>query len=237
MVHLGLMGSQVLSWDNLKIACTESSLCFSLSPSFVLRQRVLVCKATASTSSSLELILKFNGVRASATTACRMDRAISGSFSFGSCRGSGLKAWTSFAPLLCSACRHGSSLWQAAISASSAPCWTMSMGLSREVPTSCRRIRGLCVSLLLCPCLFLPARCFFSHVPLDWSVVVICWTGITILCEPFVPFSLVECWFSKFGWSCPSGSRKMQHSATVIDCGSHVKRVLTRRFFFSFSER
>ena len=35
-----------------EIACTKSSLCFLISPSLLLRQRVLVCKATASTCSS-----------------------------------------------------------------------------------------------------------------------------------------------------------------------------------------
>ena len=53
----------------------------------------------------------------------------------------------------------------------------------------------------------------FLSFPVDCGVVVISWTDITVLCVPFVPCCLVELWFSKFGWSCPSGSRKMQRSA------------------------
>ena len=127
-----------------------------------------------------------------AATACRMGCAISGSSSFGSCRGSGLWTWTSFAPLL-------------------------GMSVHVDVPfTGSPNFFGAGIaisafSLLFCLCLFLPAR-LVSSLSLDLRVVVICSTGIAVLCEPLVPYSLIEFWFSKFGRSCPSGSRKILHS-------------------------
>ena len=36
----------------------------------------------------------------------------------------------------------------------------------------------------------LPARCFALNLPLDWCVVVSCWTYITVLCQPLVPYLL-----------------------------------------------
>ena len=60
-------------------------------------------------------------------TACWVGCIISGNPSFGSSRGSLLGAWTSLAPLLCSAC------------------WYMSARPSLAVPASWRRNRDLCV--------------------------------------------------------------------------------------------
>ena len=133
-----------------EIACTKSSLCFSFSPSLVLRQRVLVCKATSVyelyVGADPEIQLWY------CTSAAT---AFSGGSSFGSCRGFWVMGLDFVSqPLLCSACRY------------------MSTCLSPAVPTSWRRNRGLCVSLLLCPCLFLPAR-LVSSLSLDLRVVVL----------------------------------------------------------------
>ena len=97
----------------------------------------------------------------------------------------------------------------------------------------------ICAFLSCCVHVSFYSTIFSSHLPLDWSVVVICWTATTVLCEPFVPYSLLEFWFSKFGGSCPSGSHKIQHSAppsatVVLDstdffAGKGIARCATKR--------
>ena len=97
----------------------------------------------------------------------------------------------------------------------------------------------ICAFLSCCVHVSFYSTIFSSHLPLDWSVVVICWTATTVLCEPFVPYSLLEFWFAKLGGSCPSGSHKIQHSAppsatVVLDstdflAGKGIARCATKR--------
>ena len=73
-----------------------------------------------------------------------------------------------------------------------------------------------------------PARCF--------SLICL-WTGvwwshagpdITVLCEPFVPCSLVEFWFSKFGWSCPAWEPQdtaLRSAKRSLSCAARLRQI------------
>ena len=175
---------------NWKITCTKSSLCFPISPSSVLRQRVLVCKATASTSSSSELILKCNG------ELHQRDHGLSdGPRHLGQ-------------PFL----RVMSRLWVMGLDfVCASPLLGMSLHVDVPFTGSSNFSAQESWPARFAAVVSMSTMCF-SLLPLDWRVVVIRWTGNTVLCEPLVHHSSIVFWFSKFGGSGPTGSRMMQHS-------------------------
>ena len=174
----------MLSWDNLKIACTKSSLCFLISHRFVGVQGhgvdVLFVGAHPATQRCVA------PVRPRLVGWAAPFRAVPPS-SHAAALGNGLGL-------------------------------RLRLCFARHVGTCRRAFRrqfqllgaGIVICAFLCCCVHVS---FSQHDVFLWSMVVICWTGITVLCEPFVPYSLLEFWFSKFGGSCPSGSRIIQHSA------------------------
>ena len=118
-VHLKLMDLRILA-GCIEAPRTRPLHLFGFA-SRCIDSEVLVCKATASPSSNPEtLSVSCNSTvyRSIPTTALRASRAISGSSSSGSLRGSWFCPWAPFMSLVCSACWHMSARRLLVVSAS-----------------------------------------------------------------------------------------------------------------------